>query len=128
MVNSTPLLLLSCVSGVSSTAAGVVGVVDLWTSPVSLVGEDSDRLSSALGVVDPLTSGVESIGGDIDLLTSAEGVVDLLTSDIGGTGSVDTYLLDSDTVESGGVVTLRGMEVGGVSGTVNEEGTESVLV
>ena len=81
-----------------------VGVVNLLTSPDSLVGDDNERLISVLlGVVDLLTSGVA--WGDTDLLTSEGevivGVADLLNSDGGGTGSVETYLLDSETVERG---------------------------
>jgi hypothetical protein len=88
-----------------------VGVADLLTSPSSFTGEERDLfISDLLGVGDPLTSAVGNTGGDINLFTSpddselAGGVVDLLTSERGATGSVGTYLLDSETVERGGSV------------------------
>ena len=93
----SPLLALLESAARLPTVAGRVGVVDLLTSPCSFVGDDNDRLTSCLvGVVDLTTSDAEDVVG----------VTDLLTSDIGETGSVETYLLDSETVERGRVVVL----------------------
>ena len=99
---SALLALLESATGLLPTVAGRVGVVDLLTSPGSFVGDDNDRLTSCLvGVVDLGISDVEVVVG----------VADLLTSDIGETGSVEMYLLDSETVERGRVVVLCGVEV-----------------
>ena len=87
-----------------------MGVVDLLTSSVNLVGEDRDFFITVFtGIGDLLTTDVVSIVGEVDLLTSdvgerSVGVVNLLTSETGETGSVGTYLLDSETVERGRVV------------------------
>ena len=93
-------------SGLVAMAAGEMGEVDLLTSTCSFVGDDNDRFISDLaGDVDLLTSDVVDVGGVVNILTADEvgvtGVVNLLTSVIGETGSVDTYLLDSETVERG---------------------------
>lgn len=99
-------------SGLSNATVDV-GVVDLLTSTCSFVGDDIDRLiSGLLGVVDLVTSGVANVEvvTVVDLLSSevevVAGVADLLISDIGERGSVETYLLGSETVERGRVVTL----------------------
>lgn len=92
-VPSSPLLGV----GLICNGTGGVGVVDLTTSTIAcFVGDDIDLFTSGLvGVADTLTSGSETVEG-VGLLTSGTvGVVDLLTSD---TGSVDAYLLDSETV------------------------------
>ena len=93
-------------SGLVAMVAGEMGEVDLLTSTCSFVGDDNDRFISDLaGDVDLLTSDVVDVGGVVNILTADEvgvtGVVNLLTSIIGETGSVDTYLLDSETVERG---------------------------
>ena len=108
------------------------GVVDLLTSPASFVGDDNDLLTSAfLGVADLLTPGNT---GDASPFASGDGslaggVADLLTSESGATGSVGTYLLDSETVARGGsVVTMGGVGRGDTTAGEEVEGGRGCLV
>lgn len=91
-VPSSPLLRV----GLICNGTGV-GVVDLTTSTIAcFVGDDIDRFISGLGgVANTLTSGSGTVEGAGLLTSGTVGVVDLLTSDA---GSVDAYLLDSETV------------------------------
>lgn len=96
---------LSSLLGVGLICNGTgVGVVDLTTSTDACFGgDDTDcSISGVVGVVDPLTSVSGTVEGGGVLLTSdvegTVGVVDILTSDAGERGSVNTYLLDSETV------------------------------